>query len=108
MITHALIEEAKNRLIKAYKPCEIYIFGSYAWGEPDDESDLDLLIVVDKYKKANLHSLLANGHRVLIGLRFSKDIVIYSKNEFEEFSKDRTKFCYKVKHHGRKIYEAHA
>lgn len=83
-----------------------YIFGSYAWGTPDDESDLDLLIVVDKYKQENFHSLLVNAHRVLIDLDFSKDIIIYSKDEFEQYSKDHMRFCYKVKHHGQKIYDS--
>ena len=108
MITQEIINEAKRRLVNTYKPREIYIFGSYAWGAPDDESDLDLLIVIDNYEQENLHSLLVSGHRALVGLRFPKDIVIYSKDEFEGFSEDRTKFCYKVKHHGKKIYEAYA
>jgi predicted nucleotidyltransferase len=43
MISPDVIEEVKNRLIKAYNPLEIYIFGSYAWGHPDDESDLGSL-----------------------------------------------------------------
>lgn len=48
MISKETIEEVKNRLVKTYDPIAIYLFGSYAWGHPDDESDLDLLIVVDK------------------------------------------------------------
>lgn len=39
---------------------------------PNDESDLDLLVVMDSYKEKDLHSLLVSGHRVLVGLRFSK------------------------------------
>ncbi len=108
MITQKIIDETKKRLIKAYKPRKIYIFGSYAWGTPDDESDLDLLIVVDSYKREDLHSLKVKAYKLLIDLRFSKDIVIYSKDEFEKFSKDRARFCYKVKHDGQKIYEARA
>ena len=49
MIDEATIEEVKNRLIQTYDPLAIYIFGSYAWGHPDAESDLDLLIVIDEF-----------------------------------------------------------
>ena len=40
------MEEVKKRLINVYDPIAIYIFGSYAWGTPTEDSDLDLLVVV--------------------------------------------------------------
>ena len=48
MITNEVIEEVKNRLVKTYDPLAIYLFGSYAWGTPTEESDLDLVIIVDQ------------------------------------------------------------
>lgn len=107
MINQSLIEEVKKRLVATYNPCEIYLFGSYAWGIPHEDSDLDLLIVIDHYTK-DIHSLLVDGHRVLIDLDLSKDLVIYSKDDFEKFSKDSMRFCYKVKNQGRQIYAAKA
>lgn len=107
MISQSLIDEVRKRLVKTYKPREIYIFGSYAWGTPNRDSDLDLLIVIDHYQK-DLHSLLVEGHKVLIDLDLSKDIIIYTKEEFDRFSKDRLRFCYKVKNEGQQIYAAKA
>jgi predicted nucleotidyltransferase len=46
-ISHEIIEEVKNRLINVYNPITIYLFGSYAWGCPTEESDLDFLVIVD-------------------------------------------------------------
>ena len=46
MISQATIEEVTSRLVKVYDPLEIYLFGSYAWGTPTDDSDLDLLVVM--------------------------------------------------------------
>lgn len=103
MISQNVIDEVKNRLVQTYKPLAIYLFGSYAWGCPDEESDLDLLVVIDKYDK-NRYQILADGHRALIGLYVSKDILVYSKEEWENFSKDQRKFCYKIKHEGKLIY----
>ncbi|HDO26425.1 MAG TPA: nucleotidyltransferase domain-containing protein, partial [Nitrospirae bacterium] len=48
MIAPELMEIVKSRLINTYNPEVIYLFGSYAWGKPDEDSDLDLLVVVEK------------------------------------------------------------
>ena len=34
MISEDKIQEATKRLFEAYDPVAIYLFGSYAWGEP--------------------------------------------------------------------------
>jgi uncharacterized protein len=103
MIDAQTIEEVKKRLVKAFNPLEIYIFGSYAWGKPDEESDLDLLIVVEKYKQ-NHYKDLVLGHKALMDMSLSKDILLFNKEEFEKKSKDVTEFCYKVKRSGKRIY----
>ncbi|MDR3549907.1 MAG: nucleotidyltransferase domain-containing protein [Candidatus Babeliales bacterium] len=103
MISQAMIDEVKNRLIKTYNPVEIYIFGSYAWGHPDDESDLDLLVVVDTLNK-NHFSAMADGHKALMDLRLSKDILVYTKDEFVERADNVTTLCYKIKRKGKQIY----
>ena len=59
MISQEVIEEVKNRLIKTYNPIAIYLFGSYAWGTPNEDSDLDLLIVVDKSEERSFDRVRA-------------------------------------------------
>jgi len=103
MIDQATIEEVKNRLVKAYDPLEIYLFGSYAWGKPDEDSDPDLLIVVDEFKKDWYTDRVA-GHRALGEMKISKDLLIYTKPQFDEAVKDAATFCYIVKKKGKKIY----
>lgn len=41
----AVIEEIVRRLVAGYAPQKIILFGSHAHGEPDEDSDIDLLIV---------------------------------------------------------------
>ena len=36
-----------DRLVDVYRPLRIYLFGSYAWGTPTDESDYDLCVVIE-------------------------------------------------------------
>ncbi|MDQ1326809.1 MAG: uncharacterized protein QG641_89 [Candidatus Poribacteria bacterium] len=42
-----LLNEIVQRLVNALHPEKIYLFGSHAYGQPNDDSDVDLLIVVN-------------------------------------------------------------
>ena len=44
MISQDKIQEATRRLVEAYNPVAIYLFGSYAWGVPTEDSDLDFMV----------------------------------------------------------------
>jgi predicted nucleotidyltransferase len=41
MATREILDDIKNRLVKAYDPVAIYLFCSYVWGTPNEESDVD-------------------------------------------------------------------
>jgi uncharacterized protein len=103
MIEKNVIEEVKNRLIKTYNPLAIYLFGSYAWGTPTKDSDLDILIVVDQSDEKTYRRPIP-GQRALFGLEIPKDIIVYTKDEFDKRSKDITTLCYKIEKEGELIY----
>ncbi len=42
------IDKIVERITKEYKPKKIILFGSYAHGEPTEDSDIDILIVTQK------------------------------------------------------------
>ncbi|MFH1929361.1 MAG: nucleotidyltransferase domain-containing protein, partial [Chloroflexota bacterium] len=44
------LERLLNKLIAGYAPRRVFLFGSHAYGEPDEHSDLDLLIVKETAK----------------------------------------------------------
>ncbi|MBI3611131.1 MAG: nucleotidyltransferase domain-containing protein [Nitrospirae bacterium] len=41
----SVIRRIVDRIGKEYRPERIILFGSYAYGEPDRDSDIDLLII---------------------------------------------------------------
>lgn len=103
MITPEIIEEVKRRLVDVYQPETIYLFGSYAWGQPDDESDLDLLVVVrDSKEKSHKRSIV--GRRALWDLDIPKDIMVFTQDEFNARITDPTSLLYKIKNNGKVIY----
>jgi predicted nucleotidyltransferase len=103
MIQDNVIQQIKHRLVTLYKPVEIYLFGSYAWGHPNEESDLDLLVVLEKLDK-DRYSILVDGHRALRDVEAPKDLLVLSKIEFEEYSEDPREIYYKIKRRGKRIY----
>jgi len=40
-----LISNLVQRIVSGYRPERIILFGSYAYGRPDEDSDIDLLII---------------------------------------------------------------
>jgi len=97
-----LFETIKTRLDTAYDPLSIYIFGSYAWGTPTKDSDIDLVVVVNSSDKKP-YKRAVEGFRALRGLGIAKDILVYTKDEFKSLSDDVSSLLYKVKHEGVKL-----
>jgi uncharacterized protein len=103
MITPKIIEEVKKRLINVYQPEAIYLFGSYAWGHPDEESDLDLLVVVRSSDEKS-HRRSISGRRALWELDIPKDLIVYTQDEFNARITDPTSLLHKIKTKGKVLY----
>ena len=41
-----LLETVTERLVTEFQPEQIWLYGSHAWGNPHDDSDVDLFVVV--------------------------------------------------------------
>lgn len=104
MIHEEKIQEALDRLVRVYEPLEVYLFGSYAWGSPNEESDLDLLIVIDKSELKKYRRPIA-GYKALVGLNFPNEIIVYTREEFERNSTDVTTLIYKIKNEDMQKHE---
>lgn len=46
-----VIEEIVDKIVRGYGPTKIILFGSYAYGKPSDDSDIDLLIIKNTDKR---------------------------------------------------------
>lgn len=46
MINEEDIEKIKNSIVESFNPDKIILYGSYAYGNPNNQSDIDLLIVM--------------------------------------------------------------
>jgi len=103
VIEREVIDEVKNRLVKTYDPLKIYLFGSYAWGSPSEDSDLDLLVIVDSSEEKSFKRSMS-GHRALFGLNISKDLLVLTKKEFSDSAEHPSSLCFKIQQQGEVLY----
>ncbi len=76
------LAEIVPRLVEAYQPLYIFLFGSMARGDPGPDSDYDLLVVVpDDADAERRRSRLA--YQVLVGTGTAADVVVCTHSYFE-------------------------
>lgn len=76
------LAEILSRLANAFRPDEIYIFGSKARGESDVDSDYDLMVIVpDDAGIERRKSRLA--YQVLRGTGTAADVIVFTRSEFD-------------------------
>ncbi len=103
MDIEGLIKEAVKRIIDGFNPEKIILFGSYAYGHPSPDSDMDLLIVMDTDAKP--HKRAAPIRKVLKGIGIPKDVIVKTPDEFERFKDVIGTIIYPAAHKGRLLYE---
>jgi predicted nucleotidyltransferase len=81
-----LMSEIVQRLIAEFDPVQVILFGSYAWGRPDEDSDLDLLVVVPSTEERPV-ARAARAHRCLRGIPFPMDLIVKTRQEVDRFEK---------------------
>lgn len=78
-----LLAEIVRRLVDAYQPLRIYLFGSRARGDAGPDSDFDIMVIVpDDALPERRDSDLA--YDVLWGLKEAGDILVWTESRFQE------------------------
>jgi predicted nucleotidyltransferase len=45
-INEDLLQEITRRLVELFQPEQVILFGSYVWGTPTADSDVDVMVIV--------------------------------------------------------------
>lgn len=76
------LAEIVRRLVEAYRPQRVYLFGSMARGESGPDSDYDILLVVpDDAPPERRRSRLA--YEVLWDTGIAADVLVWTAGQFE-------------------------
>src|SRR5262249_11572268 len=102
-VTDALLAEITCRIVEQFQPHKVVLFGSYAAGTPDLNSDVDLLVVMDSDE-----SMAKRIMRVaaVAEVRFlPMDVLVYTPTEVEERLAKGDPFIAEVLAKGRVLYQ---
>ncbi|MEJ5251403.1 MAG: nucleotidyltransferase domain-containing protein [Armatimonadota bacterium] len=98
------IAKVVQQLVQRFAPRKVILFGSYAYGEPTLDSDIDLLVVMDnppdpKAVWGSLRDIRRSSEVCL-------QILFMSTNEFEETKEVVGGIAYPAHHWGKVLYES--
>jgi predicted nucleotidyltransferase len=103
MIDSNKINEVVSKIATKFNPDKIILFGSFANGTSNTDSDLDLLIVQES--DLPMHKRGLDIRMSLIGTMIPMDILIYTKSEFN-LEKDKSfSFLYSAMKSSKVLYE---
>jgi len=82
-LSSELLDEIVNRLVQRLQPEQVILFGSHAYGEPTEDSDIDLLVIIaqsnePRYRRAR------QAYKALRGLGIAKDVIVMTREEAEQ------------------------
>jgi predicted nucleotidyltransferase len=97
------LSELLRRLVAAYDPERVYLFGSVARGDAGPDSDYDLMIIVpDDAAPERRRSRLA--YRVMRGTGTAVDVLVWLKSSFESRARVIASLPATVLREGRLLY----
>ena len=94
-----------DRVVQALQACgpeKIYLFGSWARGEEDELSDLDLIVI--KETEASFFNRLQEVSGMLPE-GAAADVLVYTPGEFREMTERGNAFVEMILEEGKLLYE---
>ena len=103
MITMRQIEDVSGRIAAEFEPERILLFGSYAWGAPSPDSDVDLLVILPFEGKAVAKSV---EMRLKIKPPFPVDLLVRTPEKIRERLALGDPYIRSILEKGKILYEA--
>jgi predicted nucleotidyltransferase len=103
MLTQKEIEKVIDTIKVKVNPNQIYLFGSYAYGNATDKSDLDVLVVDDSNRNKN--GIALEISKALFPRNFGLDVIVASSAEIKKKQQKKMGFWLAITTKGKKVYE---
>ena len=98
------LEKIVNVVKKIIPLREAYLFGSFAYGTPNQNSDFDLYFVVDKIEGSK-HDNIVAIHKAIDSIRIKPvDVLLNTKEYFDYRKGNRSTLEHVVAEEGDKLY----
>jgi predicted nucleotidyltransferase len=102
MIEMQKIYDLKDAIVSQFRPQKVILFGSYAYGNPNEDSDVDLLVVLPfegrtAHKSAEIATALKPA--------FATDILVRTPEQIQERLAIGDVFLKEIFSKGKTLYE---
>ena len=107
--TLELSNEVRDQIRESLRPLHperVIVFGSYAHGEADRDSDIDLIVVLDSdvepatYHERMMNRLLVRRALDILNREYALDVLVYTLPEWKRFQDSGSAFAKEVASQG--------
>lgn len=102
-----VLEKVAQRIVAVLQPERIVLYGSHAYGQPDEDSDVDLLVIVSG-SSLPPHKRAIKAYRALRGLFFPAEVKVVTRAEFDRRSQWTSSIERVARERGTVLYESSA
>ncbi len=81
-IVERKLRELTEKIVEEFKPEKVILFGSWAWGVPGPDSDVDLLVV--KATDRSTREVAREIDGTIFPRPFPLDLLVYRPDQIEE------------------------
>lgn len=98
------VAELTRLLVDAARPKRLILFGSYARGEAQNDSDIDIMVVEER--PADRLKEMVRLNRILRGLDAAVDLLVVSEETFNHWRDTPGNVYFEAASEGKVLYEA--
>ncbi len=103
LVTRRQIRAVVERIVAAVNPDKVILFGSYAYGKPTIDSDVDFLVVMDSDERPAKRAIRIEYD--LLDVPFPMDILVRTPSEIAERLQMEDYFMREIIQRGQTVYE---
>lgn len=104
-VNDKLLQEIVKRIVSEINPKKIILFGSWAYGKPHKDSDLDILVIVEKLSTNSRREERIKIRTLLQDILIPQDIIVATVEDVEEWKNVPQAFITSIIKKGKVIYE---
>jgi predicted nucleotidyltransferase len=97
------IEDLTSQIAREFGPDKIILFGSHAYGQPDDDSDVDILVVLP-FKGKPVRKAIEIRNKLTVSMPL--DLIVRTPQQLADRLDQNDWFMREIVERGRTLYEA--